>query len=519
MKSGMTITNKLLLSFGVAMALTLGACFLAFGIAGSLGGTVGKLANVSARRLTLAGDLDLAITEQISAERAILVRAYMKDTAAMAKYNQEFGESAARAAKDLDELVPLLETDEGRRLVEELKGTVAKVAQIHVAVWPLASSEKPDQAAKAYVENLSAVLQGKANAHRLVDLQSRLTAALTSETEASVSQDRWLMSLIIVLALGVAVVVVFVVRRISLDLRRLVSDLSDGAEQTASAAAQVASSSQSLAQGASEQAATLEETSASSSEVNSMARRNTENSRSAADLVTQSQEKFGQTDHALGEMQTAMDEINASSDKISKIIKVIDEISFQTNILALNAAVEAARAGEAGMGFAVVADEVRNLAQRCAQAARDTAALIEESITKSSDGKKKVDHVATAIHAITAESMKVKTLVDEVSSGSQEQARGIQQIGAAITQMERVTQTNAASAEESAAAAQELTAQSAALRGVVERLTSMVGGGEIAAARKAGPAPRTTIATAPRKNIAAVAQPENFPMEGDLNNF
>ena len=173
-----------------------------------------------------------------------------------------------------------------------------------------------------------------------------------------------------------------------------------------------------------------------------------------------------------------MGEINTQSGKISKIIKVIDEIAFQTNILALNAAVEAARAGEAGLGFAVVADEVRNLAQRSAWAAQDTSALIEESIAKSNGGKTKVDQVATAIRTITEESAKVKTIVDEINLGSQEQTRGIEQIARAIIQMEQVTQNAAAGAEEGAAAAEELNAQSETLKDIVERLTDMVGGGD-----------------------------------------
>jgi methyl-accepting chemotaxis protein/methyl-accepting chemotaxis protein-1 (serine sensor receptor) len=183
-----------------------------------------------------------------------------------------------------------------------------------------------------------------------------------------------------------------------------------------------------------------------------------------------------EANRSLAEMMTSMRDIGASSGKISKIIKVIDEIAFQTNILALNAAVEAARAGEAGMGFAVVADEVRNLAQRSAQAARDTAGLIEDSIAKSGEGSRRLSEVVASIQAITEGAGKVKTLVDEVDASSKEQAIGIEQISKSIAQMDQVTQRTASNAEESAAASEALNAQSQTLLGVVERLQSIVGG-------------------------------------------
>lgn len=325
-------------------------------------------------------------------------------------------------------------------------------------------------------------------------------------------------------------------RSVTGGLHQLVQEIAHGADQVSSAAVQISGASQSLAEGTSEQAASLEETSASTEEINSMARRNSENSHSAADLVKASDQRFKDANHSLQDMVLAMGEINTSSDKISKIIKVIDEIAFQTNILALNAAVEAARAGEAGMGFAVVADEVRNLAQRCAQAARDTAVLIEESINKSNDGKQKVDQVAKAIHTITEQSTKIKTLVDEVHLGSQEQSRGIEQIGRAIVQMEQVTQKAAASAEESASAAEELNAQSAALKDIVSRLNVMVGAAgavrELTVRRTSRPSRGTT-----RNNLSAlnsavrhkpVCKPEpvavpagsdSFPMDEDFKEF
>jgi methyl-accepting chemotaxis protein len=273
---------------------------------------------------------------------------------------------------------------------------------------------------------------------------------------------------------GTALVSWLSIRGMNQTLAQSIHEMAGSAEQVSLAAAQISTASHSLAQGTSQQAASLEETSASTEEINSMAQRNSENSHAAAELVKQSDDKFADANRSLQDMISAMAEINASSDKISKIIKVIDEIAFQTNILALNAAVEAARAGEAGMGFAVVADEVRNLAQRSAQAARDTAVLIEESIAKSNDGKLKVDQVSKAIRGITEQSAQIKILVDEVHLGSQEQSRGIDQISKAIAQMEQLTQNAAASAEESASTAEQLKAQSSALKNVVQHLNSTI---------------------------------------------
>jgi methyl-accepting chemotaxis protein len=278
-----------------------------------------------------------------------------------------------------------------------------------------------------------------------------------------------------VLAIVAGALYLFVVRQINITLGQVVEELSAGAEQVASAASQVSSSSQDLAHGASEQAASLEETSSSSVEINSISQKNAENAKNAVLLMSDGARRVAEGNGKLQEMIGSMQDINVSSQEISKIIKVIDEIAFQTNILALNAAVEAARAGAAGAGFGVVAEEVRNLAQRCAQAAKDTSSLIEGSLEKSREGQQKLNEVAAAIHAITENSDKVKLLVDEVNLGSHDQARGMEQITRAIAQMEGVTQKTAASAEQSAAAGQELDSQSDSLRAVVSRLTGLVG--------------------------------------------
>jgi methyl-accepting chemotaxis protein len=310
---------------------------------------------------------------------------------------------------------------------------------------------------------------------------------LTAWCGIHATNDSFAKMLIVVLAAGGAVAAAasfMSVRSAAGQLRQLAGEMLDGSRQVAAASSQVAAASHSLAQGNSEQAATLEETSSSATEINAVTRKNAENTKTMANLMTEAAQLIDTANRNLTEMVESMKEINGSSEKISKIIRVIDEIAFQTNILALNAAVEAARAGEAGMGFAVVADEVRNLAQRSAQAARDTALLIEESIAKSTAGSAKLGRVGESISRITSSAAQVKILADEVDVGSAEQARGMEHIATAVGQMEQVTQRSAANAQESAAASQELAAQAQSLHTIVSRLRGMIDGGSDGAARE-----------------------------------
>lgn len=249
--------------------------------------------------------------------------------------------------------------------------------------------------------------------------------------------------------------------------------LSGAAQQITASASQVSAFSHGLTQGASEQSSFIEQTSAIATQINAMSQRNQESSIVMANMVTEAAVRYQGTDISLSSMVEAMKGINASSEQVSHIVKMIEQIAFQTNILALNAAVEAARAGEAGTGFAVVADEVRSLAQRSSEAAKDTASLIEDSMSKSFSGAALVNEVAEEIRSIIGESSKMKVLVDEINSGSQEQSKGIDQVSRSIRQMEQVTQNNAASVQEAAVALDELTAQAALISDIVSGLTEL----------------------------------------------
>ena len=304
-----------------------------------------------------------------------------------------------------------------------------------------------------------------------VDMQSRRVTRLMSEQSDSVSRQIWWVSALLALSLlATGALAFFAVRRIDQGFQLTVRELLQGTDQIASAAGQVSTASQSLAQSASEQAAAIEETSASSRQMAAVTQQNADNSRTSAQLMVMVAKAIQAANGNLTEMESSMEHIDASSQKIRQIVKIIEEIAFQTNLLALNAAVEAARAGEAGKGFAVVADEVRNLASRCAGATNDTNELIEESISRTTEGKQRLEHLAGAIRTITGDAAKVQSIISEIDSVSQEQARGVQQVSSALVQMSQVTQQAAASSEECAAAAEQLNGQAESMRQSVWRL-------------------------------------------------
>ena len=326
------------------------------------------------------------------------------------------------------------------------------------------------------------------------------------------SSTRYAVIILSIIATVAGILLAFVISRgIVKALTYIIENLNSGAEQVAAAASQVSSSSQQLAEGSSEQASSLEEISSSLEEMTSMTRQNTENAKQSQTGAKNAQELAEKGTQAMHRMKEAIGKIKSTSDETAKIIKTIDEIAFQTNLLALNAAVEAARAGEAGAGFAVVADEVRNLAMRAAEAAKDTASLIEESQTNASKGVTVTDDVAEILNEISESAKKVASLASEVSAAADEQSQGIAQVNTALTQMDQVTQGTAANAEESASASEELSSQAGELNIMVEKLVALVGGN---GTRKNGSKPHKAVAAKPAKVLVATSTKHTNPQKG-----
>jgi len=472
----MSLTKKLLTSFGAMLGLVLllgaGGIFLTRDLARELE----HAANVTARHQFLAGQVSAAAAELTSLERGSVLAAMLGDSVHQQSYRQAFQVHAESLRKSLAELRKTAAAREAAARLLSLEQQAALVGQAHEQLRQAMANQQMDQALVIFSQKVQPSLEEIGR--QAVSLVAQLNKDLASASEATATKSaRTTLLTMLLLLIGVAVGagVLLLVRHAGSSLKDLAVRMSESAGRVSTAATLVSSSSQSLAAGASQQAASLEETSASTEEIASITRKNADNALQVAGLMQKSADGAVGVNQSLDRMVVQMNEIGNSSNKIARIIKVIDEIAFQTNILALNAAVEAARAGEAGLGFAVVADEVRNLAQRCAQAARDTAGLIEDSIATSRDGNERLDRMAGKVRAMTENATLVKSLVDEVNAGSQEQARGMEQISRAVMQMEQVTQRTAASAEESASAGTDLTSHASALRTLVHEMREMVG--------------------------------------------
>lgn len=385
-------------------------------------------------------------------------------------------------------------SDGSRMFWNNLMPEVGAAPEFFDIIYKLASSNTNMIAYNILINECNPTRAAEADAvARIVSHEEQLLANGLTKVASDYNSALWV--LIVVGAVGLIGSVVFAViavTRINTQLAFTIDELTGRANKVEGIAGQLATGSESLAQGANEQASSLESTSSALEETASMTRQNADNAEKMSQTMNETLRLVSEGSGTVQTVTTAMAEISDSAEKIGNIIKTIEEIAFQTNLLALNAAVEAARAGEAGKGFAVVADEVRNLAQRSAQAAKDTSTLISGTVERVQNGSEYVQHLATGFGEIEQASQNVGKLVAEISVATNEQAQGVDQVNTAVAQMDKVTQTNAATAQQSATAASELSEQAINLNSLIQNLALMVYGGHGGSINRPKPAKKYT---------------------------
>ncbi len=371
----------------------------------------------------------------------------------------------------IDEVIKESVTKDIREKLETIKGhstSYQKSIEAYIANVKIEAEENKKRVA------LGGAMVEAADASMDVGVKRSIEDSTESFNTLSAASTIMVVGLILAVVISI-IIAVFIIRSITKPVTEAVKMIAEANTQVVSASDQIASSSTSLAEGASSQASSVEQVSATVEQSTAINNQNAENSREADSLAKAANEAARAGNHKIQELTKAMGKITESSQRIAKIIKTIDEIAFQTNLLALNAAVEAARAGEHGLGFAVVADEVKNLAQRSANAAKETAGIIEEAIEEIKNGNQIAKETSESFAEILEKAKKTSDLIGEITVSIKEQAEGMTQIATAMGQVDQVTQQNAANSEEAAAAAEELNAQAVAMMQSVDSIAKIVG--------------------------------------------
>jgi methyl-accepting chemotaxis protein/methyl-accepting chemotaxis protein-1 (serine sensor receptor) len=471
MKHRMALGKQLTANFAAMVVVTalLGGFLIVD--SGNMQRILERQVNASARRTDLIGQLSTSLAEMKGARQLLIAG----DTSTAEQRMSLLRATSANVDRLLAGLDPLIAEARQRQLLESLRHAHQSWAANHRDLTVRCADCHTPGAVGMEGGNQQHGQMERA-AEGLAQMQRDSLAVASREVEASVARSRWIAIGLGGLAAVLCAWILRVVRRSMKSLRKTTSLLSEGSTQAVAGAMQVKDASAALARNAEQQSQSVGTTSSTAEELAAMTQKNAELANQSAALMVRVEEGVQAANSTLRSLQASMDEIAASSGKVSGIIKVIDGIAFQTNILALNAAVEAARAGESGLGFAVVADEVRNLAQRSAEAARDTGSLIDESAAKSLEGRARLDEVIKSIEEITGRSTEVKALVDGVSMGSQEQAKGIEEIARAVRQMEQQVHQVLRSGEDLTLAGQQISAQTTNVENGVARLQAMVDG-------------------------------------------
>ena len=502
-----SLRNKVLAGYGLMLVLTVVVGFLGLAASHTLSWQLTEAGDVLAPSLSEAED----VGRTMAVARQILDNLVISRPAAA---SPELPRTTRALAGKIETVLADLDRMEQRRPAEPRRAAVVRLRTLLTewdrqgrAALALTADQRHEEAAEGLVAARQTLSTADQTMNALVDDLRRDLQDLAVHGRGSDTIQQISLVILLVMASGVAASRVAASQRTTAKMQRMSTSCVEAGHDLQSAAGQVSMSAQSLAQTASEQAASLEETSATMEELASMTKQNADRAQQVATLMHEADAKVSESNGAMRAATQSMTAIEESSHKVARILKTIDEITFQTNILALNAAVEAARAGEAGLGFAAVAEEVRNLAQRSANAAKDTAALVEESVSKSRDGRQTVGQLGTALDDITRHLRQVRELADEVSLASRQQAQGIEQVSEAIAQMEQVTQMMATTSEENAAASAEVNAHAGVAIRVASELRWFVDGRSAAVGPEASAAAANPILPAgPTETVRKVVK-------------